>query len=90
MEIKMMINFLNREAEDYLDNPEIIAMYDSIIGMLKLKERRKKYRDIIEKINTMLDMREGLDLENHIMESADKKIKIYNPELNIIRIDIKE
>jgi len=57
---------------------------------LELNGWRKKNKDITGKINTMLDMREGLDLENHIMESADGKIKIYSPELNIIRIDIKE
>jgi len=51
---------------------------------------RKKNRDIAEKINTMLDMREILKLKGDIMKSADGKIKIYKPELDTLRIDIKE
>jgi len=52
-------------------------------------EWRKKNKDIAETINTMLDLREFLDMKGDISISADGKIKIYKPELNTVRIDIE-
>jgi len=40
MKIENAINFLNKEAEDHLDNPEIIGIYDSIISMIKQKKNQ--------------------------------------------------
>ena len=49
-----------------------------------------KNDDIIKTIKNMLDMREELNLKGDLMKSHNGKIKIYKPEINIIRIDIEE
>ena len=71
-------------------NDKHIERFKKVIDKMRKAIDRKKKEDIAKTINTMLDLREFLDMKGDISISSDGKIKIYKPELNMVRIDIKE